>query len=479
MSLGTNTPSRPAVNELFQLIGGDIGPMLRMLDPTSADFISQLAIDAEPNGYPHTDAFSTGHIYPLAHLGSNPTTLPNNNPSIGGTDAAPSGGSEVDPGGVFVGTKLTWARNYAGLVFSHDQIKALRFGAGLDLLSYRLEDLQHAKQREANRIHWGDGSGVRAKVQAAASANATSVKVKRFDLSGNRYAGEAGAQTLWQNVPIRFLRGGSSITDSKTHILTRNPTVGAGAGYDTIHLDSGLGAALAEDDEVTLGWDYVNTYGEEPNGILNMHDDGRYYPYYKGVSRASYPGYGQEPVCRLTTSVAEGSAGHLQQLTPKLMWRFGELLYETTGQSDWQFVARPNVWAELPWGGQLHGAGGGVDAEGAAIPVPTESQMVGLGGMSGKFAGGVSMYTQNYSSITADHVSDLWCTPNRVSAMRVGNLKRYVWEDWGEISSDVLQQRDSFFVYWSQRYNHDDDSHGFESGCIERIKVKDNLTPIR
>ena len=306
-----NEPSSAAVQEYYSLLTEFMEGAVKVIDPTEADAVNQMIGSDAPGGFPWRRQAKQGHIYPLAFQRSDPASIISNRPNVDGV--------EMRPMQEHFESTLQYARQYASIVVDNDVSAVMEAGQLPGYLSMLMEDLVHAKTREDARVVYGDGTGVRAVVQATAAIGAGTLRLKRFDLAGERYAHRRGADYCWLNVPMAGYRAGVAITDP--FIQVAHPRVAVAAGYDEIDITPGLSAELLEDDELVFEDDNVVTYGEEPGGLAIMHDDGAEFPIWRGVVRSAYPGWGPDSDTISTSAVAEIGAGHFRQFTTDLLWR--------------------------------------------------------------------------------------------------------------------------------------------------------------
>ena len=464
--------AQPEVVEFFNQLEKAVDANIRVLDPETSDYFSQALSDEVPDGYPWTRMFSVGRIYAAAFQPSDPNVIMSNRINVHGS-------AKRQTTRTYEST-LHFCRQYAGLEVSNDVVRAIRQGKVGDLMALRIEQMMRTRQLDENRINYGDGTGARAKVQAAASSGDLQVKVKRFDLAGNRYAGEPGAKHLPKGLPIAFYRNGVKLSGGAqdTYRIDANPQVGTAAGVDTITLEDPLDDNLVENDEIAFCTDDVEPYGQEPGGLKVLHDDGTNYPYWRGVHRPAHEGWGQEPELRFSTSVAEGSVGHLQQLEERLFTKVLNDWNSVTGLTSVDAIANKAMWDEMPWGGTLHSTAG-LDAIGNQVPVPVETQTVGAQNQVGEFFGGVKKYVFNHPEVRVNRIQDYWANPNTIHLLVTSNVKRLVNQDWELMDSGIKEQRDRNFMWWARRFNLDDGMDGAQSGVIERLKQRDSLLRIR
>lgn len=177
-------------------------------------------------------------------------------------------------------------------------------GAFAEALSLEMESGVEDCTFQRNRIAWGDGRGILAKVNGTHTATTT--------LEVEDPGGVAGTQT-----PNRYLQGDANggmfiaILDGSapTTIKATATIIACNADGTDVTLDTAITAA--DGDFVVLAQTATqNSYNKEPEGILAAVDDGTYVATYHGVSRTTYP----IEKAHVVTGIGTMSADAVQQL---------------------------------------------------------------------------------------------------------------------------------------------------------------------
>jgi hypothetical protein len=175
-------------------------------------------------------------------------------------------------------------------------------GAFAEALALEMESAVEDAAFHRNRIAWGDGRGILAKVNGTHTATTT--------LEVEDPMGIAGTQT-----PNRYLQGDSNggmfiaILDSSTKAIKATATITACNTDGTdVTLDTAITAA--DGDFIVLAQSATqHSYNKEPEGLLAAVDDGTYVGTYHAIVRSTTP----LEKAHVVTAVGTLSADAVQQ----------------------------------------------------------------------------------------------------------------------------------------------------------------------
>lgn len=167
-------------------------------------------------------------------------------------------------------------------------------GAFIKALTLEMNGLKDDMSKARNRMLWGDGTGVLAKVSGGALASATTINVKD---PGGVTGSVNGARFLQPGMSIAIIRSATPATASDSDIVGTGSAVTAVStnGASITISAGGFGAVALNDGDLIVaqpaGTDSSaqTSINREPMGLRGLVDDGTYQSSIFGVSRTTYP----------------------------------------------------------------------------------------------------------------------------------------------------------------------------------------------
>lgn len=359
--------------------------------------------------------------------------------------------------------------------------------AFLNVLNTQVSSMMTVRSMEMKRYWWSSGEARLATCSDTAASGTSSVQVKRSDAaSGYKYSGERGGRWcrpgrvgVWIN-PQTGARVGSRAY--KVRSVDAQPAY----GYDRLNF------TMALDADITPGMLFVpgdydgNAYRKEPNGALNIYDDGTVESNHLGVDREDFKEAGLYPELIFGVAAAEGTVAHFQKWTDGLTERVVDMYHQATGETNVTFYARREVLRELTWQDEIRESLPG----GTGLPSERMTRTNQAGGRGpGNFSGGAKSFVFYHDDVQVSFAQDAEAPPNGALGKAAGYLKKYIFEPWHAEDGfgSTVNGAKAFYTdpkkdmkRWRYREMENAMSERPFAACrIDNILTQQDVTPIR